>query len=129
MRGEGATTSGISPAMLRRASARRALLLWGAPGSNNLAQLIGHRNMGSDSDSRSIYYDFREHPELIEISLEDFIPFAHRPAPTASGLFVDVNDTARFAVKDHRPIIDDSIVMPTRNVFLRNFIRLVRAGR
>jgi hypothetical protein len=43
-----------------------------------------HPNVGSESDSRSRYYDFREHPELIEISLEDFIPFAHRPAPTTS---------------------------------------------
>jgi hypothetical protein len=32
-------------------------------------------------------------------------------------------------MKDYRPIIDDGIVMPTRNVFLRHFIRLIRARR
>jgi len=31
-------------------------------------------------------------------------------------VIVDVNDAARFGVKDYGPIIDDSIVMPTRNV-------------
>jgi len=32
-------------------------------------------------------------------------------------------------VKDYRSVIDDSIVMATRNVFLRHFIRFVRARR
>ena len=51
-----------------------------------------------------------------------------KKSPRPAGLFVDVNDTARFAVKDNRPIIDNSVVMPRRKVFLRHFIRLVRAG-
>jgi hypothetical protein len=39
-----------------------------------------HPYEGAEADSGAKYYDFRQHPELIETSLEDFLPFAHFPA-------------------------------------------------
>jgi hypothetical protein len=45
-----------------------------------------HPNVGSESDLHSRYYDFREHPELIEISLKTSFLSRIVPRKRISGL-------------------------------------------